>query len=270
MPTSMNWPSFLSNTPLESEERSKAAHEQALREIRKRMIEIRYEWDEAVVNRAELVLRHKEAIEKIRRAHHGVLEAQIRRIEAYSDIVGLKARNADIMEKLETERQALQVAAEEADRARQEGRQLSEAVEQIIAAEPDKHELFGQLCENKSPEDVANEISAEEAKLECIHAANPNVVREFEKRAQEIARLTRKMANSSEKLQSLTESVEELMAKWEPRLDQLVSRINDAFAYNFEQISCAGEVRVHKAEDFDAWALDIMVRFRYVPIVPLN
>ncbi|KAJ3467170.1 hypothetical protein MRS44_004734 [Fusarium solani] len=247
---------------IESEERSKAAHEQALREIRKRMIEIRYEWDEAVVNRAELVLRHKEAIEKIRRAHHGVLEAQIRRIEAYSDIVGLKARNADIMEKLETERQALQVAAEEADRARQEGRQLSEAVEQILAAEPDKHELFGQLCENKSPEDVANEISAEEAKLECIHAANPNVVREFEKRAQEIARLTRKMANSSEKLQSLTESVEELMAKWEPRLDQLVSRINDAFAYNFEQISCAGEVRVHKAEDFDAWALDIMVRFR--------
>ncbi|KAI8722198.1 Structural maintenance of chromosomes protein 5 [Fusarium sp. LHS14.1] len=247
---------------IESEERCKAAHEQALREIRRRMVEIRYEWDEAVLGRAELVLRHKQAIEKIRKAHHGVLEAEIRRIEAQSDIVGLKARNADIMEKLETERQALQVAAEEADRARQEGRQLSEAVEQILAAEPDKHELFGQLCENKTPEDVANEISAEEAKLECIHAANPNVVREFEKRAQEIARLTRKMANSSEKLQSLTDSVEELMAKWEPKLDQLVSRINDAFAYNFEQISCAGEVRVHKAEDFDAWALDIMVRFR--------
>ncbi|KAM0439669.1 hypothetical protein ACHAPT_000761 [Fusarium lateritium] len=247
---------------IESEERSKAAHEQALREIRKRMVEIRYEWDEAVVSRAELALSHKEAIERIRRAHHGVLEAEIRRIEAHSDIVGLKARNAHIMEKLETERQALQGAAEEADQARQAGRQLGEAVEQIIAAEPDKQELFAQLCQDKNPEDVSNEISAEEAKLECIHAANPSVVREFEKRAQEIARLTRKMANSSEKLQGLNEGVEELMAKWEPKLDQLVLRINDAFAYNFEQISCAGEVRVHKAEDFDAWALDIMVRFR--------
>ena len=29
---------------------------------------------------------------------------------------------------------------------------------------------------------------------------------------------------------------------WEPELDKLVKEISNAFAYNFEQIGCAGEV----------------------------
>ncbi|KAF4465110.1 structural maintenance of chromosome (SMC) [Fusarium albosuccineum] len=247
---------------IESEERNKTAHEQALRDARKRMVEIRYEWDEAVVHRAELTLRHKEAIERVRKAHHALLEAEIRRVEAYSDIAGLKQRNAHIMESLEAEREALRQATTEAERFREEGRRLSDEVARVISDDPGKQEFLSQLCNDKTPEDVENEITAEEARLECIHAANPNVVREFERRAQEIARLSRKMEGSNEKLQTLTNDIEELMSKWEPQLDELVSKINDAFAYNFEQISCAGEVRVHKAEDFDAWALDIMVRFR--------
>ncbi|KAF5022389.1 hypothetical protein F66182_5562 [Fusarium sp. NRRL 66182] len=247
---------------IESEERSKEAHEQALRDARKRIVEIRYEWDETVLRRAELVLRHKEAIERIRKAHQALLEAQICRIEAHSDIVGLKGRNANIMERLDAERAVLQEATEEASRTRDEGNRLNEAVQQILASEPEKRDLFSELCEGKTSEAIENEIAGEEAKLELVHAANPNIVREFEKRAQEIARLTRKMQGSTEKLVGLAQEIDELRSKWEPRLDDLASQINDAFAYNFEQISCAGEVRVHKPEDFDAWALDIMVRFR--------
>lgn len=249
---------------LESEERTKAAHEQSLRDARKRMVETRYEWDEAVLRRAELVLRHKEAIEDIRKAHQALLEAEIRGIEAHSDIVGLKGRNSHIMQRLDAEKETLQQATEDASRARDEGSRLSETVQQMIESEPEKRDLFSELCEGKTSEDIQREIGAEEAKLECMHVPNANVLREFEKRAEEIARLTRKMAGSTEKLNAIIQEIDELRSKWEPRLDDLVSQINDAFAYNFEQISCAGEVRVHKPDDFDAWALDIMVRFRYV------
>ncbi|KAF7541354.1 hypothetical protein G7Z17_g11973 [Cylindrodendrum hubeiense] len=247
---------------IESEERAKANHEQAMREARKNMVNLAYEWDAAVLRRADLVLRLKDAVEQIRAAHHALLEAEIRKIEATSDIQGLKERNSHIMERLQAETEAMQQAAGEATRTREAGHRLSQAVQDILAEEPDKRDLFSTLCEGKNPEEMQNEISAEEAKLELIHAANPNVVREFERRAQEIARLTRKMEGSSEKLETLTREVDGLMAKWEPMLDELVSKISDAFAYNFEQISCAGEIRVHKAEDFDAWALDVMVRFR--------
>lgn len=235
-----------------------------MREARERIIDLGFEWDKAVVERAKLVLRHQEALGDVAKAHDELIEAKIRLIEAKSDIEGLKSRNSSIMQRLEEERLVVQQATEEATQARDLGRGLLDKVRDLINENPDKKDLYSSLAENRSPADIEMDISAEQANLELIHAANPNVIREFERREQEIAKLQKKMGTLSGKLADLTGQLDDLMGKWEPKLDALVSKINDAFAYNFEQISCAGEVRVHKNEDFDQWALDIMVRFRYV------
>lgn len=244
-----------------------------MREARERIIDLGFGWDKAVVERAKLVLRHQEALGDVAKAHDELIEAKIRLIEAKSDIEGLKVRNSSIMQRLEEERLVVQQATEEATQARDLGRGLLDKVRDLINENPDKKDLYSSLAENRSPADIEMDISAEQANLELIHAANPNVIREFERREQEIAKLQKKMGTISGKLADLTGQLDELMGKWEPQLDALVSKINDAFAYNFEQISCAGEVRVHKNEDFDQWALDIMVRFRYVffpfPLAPL-
>lgn len=233
-----------------------------MREARERIVELGFEWDKAVVERAKLVLRHQEALSQIGKAHTDLIEAKIRLIEAKSDIEGLKARNSDIMEKLEQEKLVVQQATDEATLARELGRGLSDKVRELISENPDKKDTYTSLAENKLAAEIEMDISAEQANLELIHAANPNVIREFEKREQEIAKLTKKMDASNGKLAAITQQLDDLMGKWEPKLDALVSKVNDAFAYNFEQISCAGEVRVNKTEDFDQWALDIMVKFR--------
>lgn len=251
-------------TKLESEERLKEANEKAMRQARDNIIDLQFEWDAAVVMRAKHVLRLEDAIEAIRKAHHGVLEAKIRRAEAKSDIEGLKERNSSLMAKLEEEKENLRLATEEALRTRELGRKISDEIREMIAHDPSRKDTYGQLAEGKTPDELAADMSAEEANLELIHAANPNVIREFEKRAVEIARLTKKTESASNKMERLNHEIDDLMGKWEPQLEQLVSKISDAFAYNFEQISCAGEVRIHKDEDFDLWALDVMVKFRYV------
>ena len=256
-------------TKAESEERNKAASEQAMQDCRQAMQEIHFEWDNATVKRAKLVLRHKDALEKIRDALHAFQEARIRLIEGRSDVQGLKDRNATIMQHLDQEKDKLQAAVDEANRTKEEGRRLSDDVCDLLNNNEDMRDTYTGLAEGRGPDDLVREIDAEMANLELIHAANPNVIREFERRAQEIAKLQRKMASVNEKLAGLDTQLQEIMGLWEPRLDELVAKINDAFAYNFEQISCAGEVRVNKEGDFDQWALDIMVRFRFVsPITP--
>ncbi|TFA99768.1 Structural maintenance of chromosomes protein 5 [Trichoderma ghanense] len=247
---------------LESEERHKEANEEAMREAREKIVDHGFEWDKAVVERAKLVLRHQEALGRIAKAHDDLIEAKIRLIEANSDVEGLKARNSSIMEELENERSIVQQAAEDSARARELATRLGDQVTGILSENRDKTEIYHSLVADRTAAEIGMEISAEEANLELIHAANPNVIREFEKREQEIAKLQKKMEAANNKLAYLSEQLSDLMGKWEPRLDALVSKINDAFAYNFEQISCAGEVRVNKHEDFDQWALDIMVRFR--------
>jgi chromosome segregation ATPase len=154
------------------------------------------------------------------------------------------------------------MASEEANRTKEIGHRLGDRIRELVDSDQEKHNLFAQLAKDKTPREVELEVAAEEAKLELIHAANPNVIREFERRAEEIMRLQRKMEGANGKLDELNSQLAQIMGKWEPKLEELVSQINDAFAYNFEQISCAGEVRVHKEEDFSQWALDIMVKFR--------
>ena len=61
---------------------------------------------------------------------------------------------------------------------------------------------------------------------------------------------------------AMNDKIKEIRDVWEPKLDQLISEINDAFSYNFQQINCAGEVGVNKDVDFDKWAIEIKVRFR--------
>lgn len=233
-----------------------------MRNIRKGLTDLQYDWDEGTIARAEAVLEHARSLEKIGEAHRQLIEAKIQVIEAESDLEGLRLRNGRIMQQLEEQTLELAEAEAEVARVRTKGAEIRDLVRELSLETEEQRDLISSLQEGKTSDELGMEIDAEEAKLELIHAANPNVIREFEKRTAEILRIQKRMETSTDTLRDLTQKIEGIMGQWEPQLDQLVSTINDAFAYNFEQISCAGEVRVHKDPDFDQWALDIMVKFR--------
>ncbi|KAG9258725.1 structural maintenance of chromosome complex subunit SmcA [Emericellopsis atlantica] len=249
---------------LEAEETKKKNCENEMNAIRGRISELNLKYDKATVKRAELALQHANALEQCRIALDALVETKIWHLEAESDLEGLTARNASIMQQLDDQKRVFDEAAAEAETARTMGKEYREAVEIMMGENPSEEwrATITDLCQDKSAPDLVVEYEAEESKLELIQAANPSIMREFERRAADIDRLKRKQANSQEKLQRLNEGIEALMAKWEPELDKLIDKIDRAFAHNFEQIQCAGEVRVHKADDFDLWAIDILVKFR--------
>jgi chromosome segregation ATPase len=74
--------------------------------------------------------------------------------------------------------------------------------------------------------------------------------------------LKAKILETEASLETIAQNVMKIRGKWEPKLDTLIAKISDAFSYNFEQIGCAGEVNVHKDDDFDQWAIQIKVKFR--------
>jgi structural maintenance of chromosomes protein 5 len=95
-----------------------------------------------------------------------------------------------------------------------------------------------------------------------VEVNNPQALEEYEKWSRRIEQEQADHKAKEERLLEVTERMTTLRGQWEPRVDELVERINEAFSYNFEQISCAGEVGVHKEEDFAKWAIEIKVRFR--------
>ena len=72
-----------------------------------------------------------------------------------------------------------------------------------------------------------------------------------------------------------------LQDNWQPALEKLVASIGEKFSAAFDRmyltvsrslyvliplgflgIGCAGEIRISEHEDYDKWAIDILVKFR--------
>ncbi|KAH8662344.1 structural maintenance of chromosome complex subunit SmcA [Xylariales sp. PMI_506] len=248
---------------IESEQSTLEQRQAALQECRSRIIALEAQRDELLIEKAGKILQYKNAVSSVRQAHDALLDVQIRLIEAKSDIEGLKERNVEITNRLAEKKDEINNFAHNAEAAHREANIAKAKVERLYAdGEPNDIERYNAMVAGKTPQDIDNEVEAEQAKLELIHPVDPSVLRQFEKRAQDIEGLTRKKEQLSIKLDGLRNQIKELMEHFEPELDELVGKINRAFGHNFDTIKCAGEVGIHKDEDFEQWAIEIKVKFR--------
>lgn len=190
-------------------------------------------------------------------------------IEANSDLEVLTERNRSVKTMLEVRRQEVEQIMRESQEAANIGRRLLDECQKILEGEggEEQREFMSNQPDNQTPEDVETEIESEQARLEIIHEGNPNAMTEYENRQRTITKLRERVNKLEEKLGELSACISGIREKWEPELDALVNRISDAFSQSFNKIGCAGQVGVHKDEDFDQWAIQIQVKFRFVMIL---
>ncbi|KAG4431752.1 hypothetical protein IFR05_012767 [Cadophora sp. M221] len=249
---------------IEREERLLKMKQGGFAEIREEIHKINVRHDHAVMQKCKLAVQYKDLVKKIRASHEAVLEARVMLIEAESDVAGLGERNVDILRQLAEEERRRDDAQTQLEQFKEIANQALEAVT-AIQADPD-NEQYLEGWRNLAPEITVDQLQAqiltEETKLEFVVASNPNAINEYNKRKGDVDRLSRKVGETDEKLESMGRRITEIRELWEPELDTLIAEISDAFSHNFEQIGCAGEVSIHKDDDFDLWAIQIKVKFR--------
>ncbi|KAH7336149.1 structural maintenance of chromosome complex subunit SmcA [Rhexocercosporidium sp. MPI-PUGE-AT-0058] len=249
---------------IEREERLLKTKQGGFAEIREEIHKINVRHDHAVMQKCKLALQYKDLVKKIRASHEAVVEARVMAIEANSDVAGLTERNADIVRQLAEEKRRRDEAQSQLDQFKEIANQALEAVS-AIQADPENEEYlegWRSLAPEITVDQLQAQILTETTKLEFVVASNPNAINEYNKRKGDVDRLTRKVAETDEKLESMRRNITEIRELWEPELDTLIAAISDAFSHNFEQIGCAGEVGIHKDDDFDLWAIQIKVKFR--------
>ena len=191
-------------------------------------------------------------------------------IEAVSDAEILTKRNRSVTDLIKTKEKEVDQVTAETDDLREDAQKLLKHCKlQLSSDNEDRTNFLRNLPEGQSLEDLNNEIEAEKARLELMHEGNGGVIREFERRQLQIDKL-KDRANELKTAQAeLDGVVETLQGQWEPQLDALVSKISASFSYNMDQISCAGEVSIQREDDFEQWAIQIRVKFRYVPPITI-
>lgn len=234
---------------------------------RVRVKEIKDRQERFILARAEEALKLMSTVSSLQKLQTDLFEAELLQIEAQSDSEFMQARNEDINRRLEQARQEVdRLKREEAgvkERAMAFWRQCEAVMRNELS--PIEEALQRRLVDEKTkPDEFEAEIEATIARLEMVHEGNPHIIQEYENRAKEIDRIRSKLTRLDQELGEVDGKITEIRDKWEPELDALVGQISEAFGENFRRMGLAGEVNVRKEEDFENWAIQIEVKFRYV------
>ncbi|WOK96810.1 structural maintenance of chromosomes protein 5 isoform X2 [Canna indica] len=92
---------------------------------------------------------------------------------------------------------------------------------------------------------------------------NQNILEEYEIRQRKIDALAVKLQVDEKELARCLDEINTVKENWLPMLRNLVSKINDTFSKNFQEMAVAGEVSLDEHDmDFDKYGILIKVKFR--------
>ncbi|KAG5644817.1 hypothetical protein DXG03_007639 [Asterophora parasitica] len=114
----------------------------------------------------------------------------------------------------------------------------------------------------RTMDELETELDTQRANLDLNLNTNPGVVEQYEKRKRDIEVLGKTIEEKTNKAAKIERDIKTARDKWQPALEKLVASIGEKFSAAFDRIGCAGEIRISQHEDYDKWAIDILVKFR--------
>lgn len=234
-----------------------------IRKHRDSRLEIVARGDKIALEKGQLAIDYGNSVDSLRGLYVQLFEAEIVKIEAESDLAQLKSRHEEERTALAEASAAVEMHTRITNEFLEEGRRLMGLCQQLTPDDmSDQDAKYLDEVKEMLPEDLDTNIEATQARLEMTTGGNAGIIAEYEERERKIERDRGKLEDIESTLEQLQTSITEIKDQWEPELDALVAQISEAFGENFAKIQCAGEVGVHKDEDFEQWAIQIRVKFR--------
>ncbi|EAW08837.1 DNA repair ATPase SMC5 [Aspergillus clavatus NRRL 1] len=255
---------------IRQQEAKKKDIERLFGEIRTRVFEIRGRQDLISIRKAETNLEYADAVETLRKLQEEYIQLRVRYIEGLSDFETMQGRNQHHKERLNEKLSEVKAAKQDSKARSQVLKKFAEEANKVVQLSNEQPDLFALIpsLAQHNMEQLEADIDSEKAHLELVQGGNANVIKEYEDREKQIEKLRSKVSDFENKLSDYDHAINEIRGKWEPKLEELVKSISDAFSDSFARIGCAGQVGLDKAEDedgasnFDQWSVQIQVKFR--------
>ncbi|KAF9236197.1 P-loop containing nucleoside triphosphate hydrolase protein [Melanogaster broomeanus] len=138
---------------------------------------------------------------------------------------------------------------------------LVRAMDKEFQAQFSKMEMDGSV-HARTVEQLRADLEVQQANLEMIMQTNPGVIEQYDRRQGEIDKLNQTLEGRQRTSQRLEREIKVARDSWQPALESLVESIGKKFSAAFDRIGCAGEIRINPHDDYDKWAIDILVKFR--------
>ncbi|KAI0658644.1 P-loop containing nucleoside triphosphate hydrolase protein [Cubamyces menziesii] len=212
----------------------------------------------------EYVAHMRSAIKEQEKATRAGLEF----IQACANKSALEALCKEQKEEIQqVEATALKIHAEFKALKEDSKRKLEITKTKYEEVEEDVRESFHEMeaagtIQAKSSEEWEAELQQRREELDMNMNTNANVVDQYNKRKAEIETLTATIEEREKRILRIEQNIKTARENWQPELEKLVTSIGQKFSAAFDRIGCAGEIRIREDEDYEKWAIDIMVKFR--------
>lgn len=122
--------------------------------------------------------------------------------------------------------------------------------------------LIEKYADLLSEDKIADAISGLNASIKLLGTSSKSSIQNFEKIKTDLAQLIEDIDLYDVNLKELNSEITKLHRDWEPRLEELISKIAKKFSSIFPTVGIAGDVRIAKNERYQEWRLEILVKFR--------
>ncbi|KAI1294565.1 Structural maintenance of chromosomes protein 5 [Mortierella claussenii] len=139
---------------------------------------------------------------------------------------------------------------------------LDRAKEEYSTLTQEEAEEFQTLGKGLPLEKLEDMLAGETAKAALHYTPNQAVIEKYEQRQGEIKAAKEKVDVKNKRLTKIMSEIETIRGPWYEKITDMVRRISEGFSKSFEQIGCAGEVKLGEHEDYDKWCIEILVKFR--------
>jgi chromosome segregation ATPase len=262
-------PSSLTNNDSDGLERRVADIDDLEAELHSRLDELNNEETELHVQKGQEAINYMRTIEMIRTQHAKMVIAAIQYIEAQSDFEELSRHSTDALQLQIQKDQEFKDADALVKSLGARYKANMDKVGRLFLHDTELADYWESISEEakiRTPDELAAEIEALTARLELLQEGDPTMIRTFEDRARNIERLQAKVAENDDGLQELDQAMTEIRSRWEPKLDELIDKISEAFGASFQKINCNSEVIILKpgqdGRDFENWAIQPRMSFR--------
>ncbi|KAN0134136.1 hypothetical protein V8E53_004519 [Lactarius tabidus] len=114
----------------------------------------------------------------------------------------------------------------------------------------------------RTTDQLKDELGTLRERLQMLLNTDPGVIEQYERRKEEIRSLTKKIEDRERAAAKVEKSMKVARDNWQPALQDLVTSIGKRFSEAFDRIGCAGELQLMPHDDYEKWAITILVKFR--------
>jgi len=165
----------------------------------------------------------------------------------------------------------MEEAQRELDEIRKKSNDMTAAVQTMLQAAPrpvkqevrERSKDYATSMTSLNLDEIRNQLERVTADLEVSVGINPQIVERYNRYLKELDEVKATVSSQEKKVNRLRQSINQILAQFDPSLDRLVKVVSDRFAAAFEKVGCTGEVVVVRDErGFEYWGMRVLTSFR--------